>query len=52
MTLMHNLYVSPQGMPKVGGLDDLGLDKSDVARFDKTGKRLSVEEVLPGVEMD
>lgn len=52
MTFMHDLYVSPQGMPKVGGLGELGLDKPDVARFDKNGKRLSVEEVLPGVEVD
>ena len=46
MTIMHNLYVSPQGMPKVGGLEQIGLDKPDVAHYDRVGKRLSVQEVI------
>jgi hypothetical protein len=49
MMAMKNLYVTPQGMPKVGGLEALGLDKPDVARFEKQGKRLSVQEVIPDV---
>lgn len=48
MAFMKKLYVSPQGMPKVGGLDQLELDKSDVARYEKFGKRLSVQEVIEG----
>jgi len=46
MGFMRKLYVSPQGMPKVGGLEALGLDKPDVARWEQQGKRLSVQEVI------
>lgn len=52
MGLMRKLYVTPQGMPKVGGLDLLGVDKPDVARWEQQGKRLSVQEVIVDGEVD
>ena len=46
MKFMKDLYVSPSGMPKSGGLSKLGLDKSDVAHYEKSGNRLSATAVV------
>lgn len=42
---MAACYVSPSGMPKTGALDQMGVDKSDVARFDGKGQKIAVEPV-------
>jgi hypothetical protein len=44
IAFMHALYVSPSAMPKTGALEKLGLDKGDVAHYERTGNRLSVED--------
>jgi hypothetical protein len=46
MSLLYALYVSPSQMPKVGGLDALGLDKADVAEFDRAGRKVRVTEIV------
>lgn len=43
--LMYELFVSPSTMPKVGGLERMGLKKADVADFERDGKRISVTDV-------
>jgi hypothetical protein len=45
MELMYSLYVAPSSMPKTGALEKLGLDKGDVADYERAGIRLSVTEV-------
>jgi hypothetical protein len=45
MAAMHALYVSPSSMPKTGALEQLGLDKGDIAQYERTGNRLSVTEL-------
>ena len=47
ISLMHGCYVSPNGMPKVGGLDTVGLDKSDVAHYERAGKKGRTTPVVP-----
>lgn len=44
--LMSNLYVSPQGMPKVGALKALGLKKWDVAIQDAGQPVLKVTPIV------
>lgn len=44
---LYALFVANATMPKTGGLDDLGLDKSDVARFEGSGKKLKVTIAEP-----
>jgi hypothetical protein len=48
--LMADCYVSPSAMPKTGALDRMGIDKSDVGRFDGKGKKIAVEPVKPEVK--
>jgi hypothetical protein len=43
--IMYDLFVSPSTMPKTGGLERLGLDKPDVADFERQGKRVSILDV-------
>jgi len=43
--MMYQLFVSPSTMPKVGGLDYLGLDKRDVADWERTGTALEAVEL-------
>jgi hypothetical protein len=43
--LMADCYVSPSGFPKTGALERMGLEKSDVGRFDGKGKKIAVEPV-------
>ena len=38
--MMYDLFVAPKTMPKAGGLTKLGLDKKDVAHWEKTGTEL------------
>jgi hypothetical protein len=38
--MMYSLYVAPKDMPKATGLESLGLEKSDVAHWEKTGTEL------------
>jgi len=38
--MMYSLYVAPKDMPKATGLTSLGLEKSDVAHWEKTGTEL------------
>lgn len=45
VNFMYTLFVSPSTMPKVGGLDLLGLDKRDVADWEKTGSELSAVQL-------
>lgn len=47
ITRLYALFVANATMPKVGGLEDLGLDKSDVARFESKGKKLKVTIAEP-----
>lgn len=47
ITTMRGLFVAPSTMPKTGGLENLGLKKSDVARFEGTNTkkvRVSIAE--------
>jgi len=44
--VMRSLFVSPSTMPKTGGLEDLGLDKPDVAHFEKSGKKIKTTPVV------
>jgi hypothetical protein len=46
MALLYALYVSPSQMPKTGGLEELGLDKPDVAEFDRAGRKVRVTEIV------
>lgn len=43
--IMYDLFVSPSTMPKTGGLERLGLDKPDVADFERQGKRVAATDV-------
>jgi hypothetical protein len=45
VALMTELYVGPSDMPKVKGLRLLEVSKDDVAEFERTGMRLSIEAV-------
>lgn len=47
MRLMADCYVSPSGFPKTGALERMGMEKSDVGRFDGKGQRIAVEPVKP-----
>lgn len=46
MGLLYELYVQPASMPKTGALTKLGLDKPDVAHYERTGTRISVTPVI------
>lgn len=50
MRLFYACHVGPQQMPKVGGLDLLGLDKTDVAEFDRAGKKVRTTPIVSEVE--
>lgn len=43
--MMYSLYVAPKDMPKVSGLEALGLAKSDVAHWEKTGTELEEKQL-------
>jgi hypothetical protein len=43
--LMQTLYVSPSTVPKVGGVENLGLTMKDVTREDRTGWELKRTEL-------
>lgn len=46
MGLLYELYVQPSLMPKVGALSKIGLDKPDIAHYERTGNRISVTPVI------
>lgn len=43
---MYDLFVSPSTFPKTGGLDRLGLKKSDVGHFEEKGRKLRETKVV------
>jgi hypothetical protein len=45
--LMSDCYVAPSSFPKTGALERMGLEKSDVGRFDGKRKKVIVEPVKP-----
>ena len=45
--LFYACHVGPQQMPKVGGLDLLNLDKTDVAEFDRAGRKVRTTPIVP-----
>lgn len=47
MKLMTDCYVAPSTFPKTGALERMGLEKSDVGRFDGKRKKVVVEPVKP-----
>lgn len=47
--MMADCYVSPGSFPKTGALERMGLEKSDVGRFDGKRQKIVVEPVKPEV---
>ena len=45
--LMTECYVAPSSFPKTGALEKMGLEKSDVGRFDGKRMKVAVEPVKP-----
>jgi hypothetical protein len=50
--LAYMLFVAPKTMPKTAGLDELGLDKRDVASWESTGYEIVVDDVSGGDDGD
>lgn len=43
--VMRDMYVSPSSMPKAGALERLGVEKKEIASWERTGWELASKEV-------